>query len=256
VAEGGLGFTFKWNMGWMHDTLQYFGMDPVYRRYHHQLLTFGMVYEYSEHFIMPLSHDEVVHGKGTLLTRMPGDPWQQFANLRSLLVYQYTRPGKPLLFMGSELGSRREWNHDGSLDWHLLGEPESAGLARFVADLGALYRERSELWRGDPDPAGFTWLDADDSDHSVYAYLRRDGDRTAVVLLNLTPVARHDYRAGVPLPGRYRLLLSSDHHQYGGGGFGLVDRVDSEAEPWQGQPLSVRIGLPPLGAVVLGHEPD
>jgi 1,4-alpha-glucan branching enzyme len=256
VGEGGLGFTFKWNMGWMHDTLQYFGMDPVYRRYHHQLLTFGMVYEYSEHFIMPLSHDEVVHGKGTLLTRMPGDPWQQFANLRSLLVYQYTRPGKPLLFMGSELGSRREWNHDGSLDWHLLGEPESAGLARFVADLGALYRERSELWRGDPDPAGFTWLDADDSDHSVYAYLRRDGDRTAVVLLNLTPVARDDYRAGVPLPGRYRLLLSSDHHQYGGGGFGLVDRVDSEAEPWQGQPLSVRIGLPPLGAVILGHEPD
>jgi 1,4-alpha-glucan branching enzyme len=255
VADGGLGFTFKWNMGWMHDTLSYFGMDPVYRRHHHELLTFGMIYEYSEHFIMPLSHDEVVHGKGTLLTRMPGDAWQQFANLRALLVYQYTRPGKPLLFMGAELGSRREWNHDQSLDWHLLDQPLNAGLDRFVAELGALYRERPELWRGDGDPEGFTWLDADDRDHSVYAYLRRDRDRTAVVLLNLTPVPRHDYRAGVPHAGRYGLLLSSDHPGYGGSGFGLVDRVASETQPWQGQPLSVRIGLPPLGAVVLGHEP-
>ena len=255
VAEGGLGFTFKWNMGWMHDTLTYFGMDPVYRRHHHELLTFGMVYEYSEHFIMPLSHDEVVHGKGTLVTRMPGDEWQQFANLRALLVYQYTRPGKPLLFMGSEIGSRQEWNHDRSLDWHLLGQPLNAGLDRFLADLGAVYRERPELWRGDPEFSGFTWLDADDRDHSVYAYLRRDGDRAAVVLLNLTPVPRHDYRAGVPLAGGYRLLLSSDDPRYGGSAFGLVDRVTSEEQAWQGQPLSIRIGLPPLGAVVLAHEP-
>jgi 1,4-alpha-glucan branching enzyme len=153
---------------------------------------------------------------------MPGDPWQQFANLRALLAYQYTRPGKPLLFMGSELGSRREWNHDGSLDWHLAGEPPTAGLLRFLADLGALYRARAELWRGDPDLAGFQWLDADDRDHSIYGYLRRDGDRALVVLLNLTPVPRADYRAGAPAEGRWSLLLSSDHPAYGGGGYGLV----------------------------------
>ena len=256
VRDGGLGFTFKWNMGWMHDTLRYFGMDPIYRRYHHELLTFSMMYEYSEHFIMPLSHDEVVHGKGTLLSKMPGDRWQQFANLRSLLLYQYTRPGKPLLFMGAELGSRQEWNHDRSLDWHLLDDPMSAGLDHFVQDLGTLYARRSELWRADPDLAGFTWLDADDRDHSVYAYVRRDDDRVVVVLLNLTPVPRHDYRAGAPLPGRYRLLLSSDDGRYGGGGFGLVEAVHTEDEPWQGQPASFRIGLPPLGGVVLALEPE
>jgi 1,4-alpha-glucan branching enzyme len=255
ASEGGLGFTFKWNMGWMHDTLRYFALDPVYRRFHHELLTFGMMYEHSEHFIMPLSHDEVVHGKGTLLSRMPGDPWQQFANLRALLVYQYTRPGKPLLFMGAELGSRREWNHDTSLDWHLLAQPLHGALDRFVAELGALYRRRPELWRGDPDPAGFSWLDPDDRDQSVYGYLRRDGTRGVVVLLNLTPVPRHDYRAGAPRPGGYRVLLSSDDPRYGGGGFGLVDRVETESIPWQGQPCSFRIGLPPLGAVVLAHDP-
>jgi 1,4-alpha-glucan branching enzyme len=256
VQEGGLGFTFKWNMGWMHDTLQYFASDPVYRRYHHALLTFGMMYEYSEHFIMPLSHDEVVHGKGTLLAKMPGDEWQQFANLRALLAYQYTRPGKPLLFMGSELGMRREWNHDTSLDWHLAEGPLNAGLGRFLADLGAAYRELPQLSRGDPDLAGFSWLDPDDRDRSVYAYFRRDAGRVTVVLLNLTPVPRHDYRAGAPLPGRYRLTLSSDDQRYGGSGFGLVEAVQTDAEPWQGQPHSFRIGLPPLGAVLLTHEPD
>ncbi len=255
VADGGLGFTFKWNMGWMHDTLRYFATDPIYRKYHHELLTFAMLYEYSEHFIMPLSHDEVVHGKGTLLGRMPGDEWQQFANLRALLAYQYTRPGKPLLFMGSELGSRREWNHDTSLDWHLLDQPLNAGLDRFLAALGRLYHERAELWRSDPDPAGFTWLDPDDRESSIYGYLRRDGGRAVVVLLNLTPVPRHEYRAGAPLPGAYRLLLSSDDPAYGGSGYGLVDRVPTEDVPWQGQPHSFRLGLPPLGAVVLGHEP-
>ncbi len=256
VAEGGLGFTFKWNMGWMHDTLRYFATDPVYRRYHHELLTFSMMYEYSEHFIMPLSHDEVVHGKGTLLGRMPGDEWQQFANMRALLAYQYTRPGKPLLFMGSELGMQREWHHDRSLDWHLADGQLEAGLARFLDDLGARYRERPELWRADPDPAGFLWLDADDRDHSVYAYVRRDGERATVVLLNLTPVPRHDYRVGAPLSGRYRLSLSSDDPRYGGSGFGLVDAAHTEPEPWQGQPQSFRIGLPPLAALLLTDEPD
>ncbi len=256
VAEGGLGFTFKWNMGWMHDTLRYFRTDPVYRRYHHELLTFAMMYEYTEHFIMPLSHDEVVHGKGTLLSRMPGDEWQQFANLRALLAYQFTRPGKPLLFMGAELGMRREWNHDTSLDWHLTERPLNAGLGRFFAELARQYRERSELWRRDPEYVGFLWLDADDRDHSVYAYARRDGEQLTIVLLNLTPVPRHDYRAGAPLPGRYRLAVSSDDPDFGGSGFGLVESVETEATSWQGQAQSFRIGLPPLGALLLVHEPD
>ena len=256
VAQGGLGFTYKWNMGWMHDTLNYFALDPVHRRFHHEWLTFAMMYEYSERFITPLSHDEVVHGKGTLLAKMPGDLWQRFANLRALLAYQYTRPGKPLLFMGAELGSLREWNHDSSLDWHLADEPLNAGLVRFLADLGRLYRERPEFWREDPDYSGFQWLDADDRDHSVYAYLRRDGGRSAVVLLNLTPIPRPGYQAGAPAEGRWSLLLSSDAPQYGGSGYGLVEDVRTELTPWQHQPASFRIDLPPLGAVVLAHEPD
>ncbi len=256
VPEGGLGFTFKWNMGWMHDTLDYFALDPIHRRYHHDLLTFSMMYEYSEHFIMPLSHDEVVHGKGTLLSKMPGDEWQRFANLRALFAYQYTRPGKPLLFMGSELGSLREWNHDGSLDWHLEGQPLHGGLLRFLADLGAVFRARSELWRADPDPAGFSWLDADDRDHSIYSYVRQDGDRVLLVLLNLTPVPRPDYRSGAPRAGRYSTVLSSDDPKYGGGGFGLVSAVRGEPVAWQNQPASLRIALPPLGAVLLAYDPE
>jgi 1,4-alpha-glucan branching enzyme len=255
VGEGGLGFTFKWNMGWMHDTLDYFTKDPVHRRYHHERLTFGMMYEYSEHFIMPLSHDEVVHGKGTLLGKMPGDEWQRFANLRALFAYQYTRPGKPLLFMGSELGSYREWNHDTSLDWHLESRPLNGGLMRFLGDLGAVYRERSELWRGDPDLEGFRWLDADDRDQSVYAYLRRDGDKVLLVLLNLTPVPRPDYRLGAPLPGRYAMVLSSDDPKYGGSGYGLTGELETEPVDWQHQPLSLRVSIPPLGAVLLARQP-
>jgi 1,4-alpha-glucan branching enzyme len=256
APEGGLGFTYKWNMGWMHDTLNYFALDPVHRRYHHEWLTFAMMYEYSERFITPLSHDEVVHGKGTLLAKMPGDRWQKFANLRALLAYQYTRPGKPLLFMGAELGSEREWNHDSSLDWHLAGQELNAGLLRFLADLGRLYRERSELWREDPDYSGFQWLDADDRDHSIYAYLRRDRGRSVIVLLNLTPMPRPGYRAGAPEAGRWSLLLSSDATEYGGGGYGLVGEVSAGPTPWQRQPASLLVDLPPLGAVVLAHEPD
>jgi 1,4-alpha-glucan branching enzyme len=255
VAEGGLGFTFKWNMGWMHDTLDYFAKDPVHRRFHHEKLTFGMMYEYSEHFIMPLSHDEVVHGKGTLLSKMPGDEWQRFANLRALLAYQYTRPGKPLLFMGSELGSYREWNHDSSLDWHLEQRPLNAGLSRFLGDLGGLYQSRPELWRGDPDLEGFRWLDADDRDRSVYGYFRRDGDGILLVLLNLTPVPRPDYRCGAPVAGRYGLVLSSDDPKYGGSGYGLEGSFDTDDVAWQGQPVSLGVSLPPLGAVLLGYQP-
>jgi 1,4-alpha-glucan branching enzyme len=256
VSHGGLGFTFKWNMGWMHDTLEYFATDPLFRPGRHNLLTFGMVYEYSEHFLMPLSHDEVVHGKGTLLGRLPGDEWQQFATLRALLAYQYARPGKSLLFMGSELGSTREWNHDTSLDWHLAGRPLNAGLMRFLADLSTVYKARPELWRGDPMPESFAWLDADDRDHSIYSFFRRDGDGVVVALFNLTPVPRHDFRVGAPRAGRYRLLLSSDAVTYGGSGFGLVDGADTEPVAWQRQAVSFRIGLPPLGAVLLAHDRD
>jgi 1,4-alpha-glucan branching enzyme len=256
VTHGGLGFAFKWNMGWMHDTLDYFATDPLFRSSRHNLLTFSMMYEHSERFLMPLSHDEVVHGKGTLLSRMPGDEWQRFANLRALFTYQFSRPGKSLLFMGSELGSTREWNHDTSLEWHLLDRPLNAGLCRYLADLSAVYRARPELWRGDPDPEAFSWLDADDSAHSIYSYLRRDGDNVAIAILNLTPVPRHDFRVGVPRPGRYRLLISSDADIYGGSGFGLVDGTDSEPVAWQRQADSLRIGLPPLGAVLLAHVSD
>ena len=256
VGQGGLGFTFKWNMGWMHDTLDYFSSDPLFRASRHNLLTFGMMYEYSEHFLMPLSHDEVVHGKGSLLGRMPGDEWQQFANLRALLTYLYARPGKSLLFMGAELGSRREWNHDASLDWHLAEHPLNAGLGRFLADLSRVYRSRPELWRSDSDPAAFCWLDADDNLHSMYSFFRRDGDGVVVALLNLTPVPRHDVRVGAVFPGRYRLLLSSDLERYGGSDFGLVDTVETEPIPWQGQQHSFVIGLPPLGVVLLGHDHD
>jgi 1,4-alpha-glucan branching enzyme len=240
----------------MHDTQDYFSHDPIHRRYHHDRLTFAMLYEYSEHFIMPLSHDEVVHGKGTLLAKMPGDEWQRFANPRALLAYQYTRPGKPLLFMGSELGALREWNHDGSLDWHLEHQGLHGGLVQFLADLGSVFRSRSELWRTDPDPSGFSWLDADDRDHSIYAYFRRDEDRILLVYLNLTPVPRHDYRSGAPRMGRYTLLLSSDDPKYGGAGFGLVPEVLAEPTAWQNQPASLRIGLPPLGAVLLAYDPE
>jgi 1,4-alpha-glucan branching enzyme len=250
VDEGGLGFTFKWNMGWMHDTLSYFAEDPLYRAYRHERLTFGMMYEYSERFILPLSHDEVVHGKRALLAKMPGDEWQQFANLRALLAYQFTRPGKPLLFMGGELGSNREWNHDSSLDWHLSEHPLTAGLLRFLEDLGRMYRERSALWRADSEPAGFTWLDPDDRQHSILAFLRHDDIRHVMVLLNLTPVPREGYRAGAPAGGDYDIILSSDDLKYGGSGYGS-GRVPAQPIPWQRQPYSVVLTLPPLGAVVL-----
>jgi 1,4-alpha-glucan branching enzyme len=251
VAKGGLGFAFKWNMGWMHDTLSYFGREPVHRRYHQDELSFAMVYEYSERFVNPLSHDEVVHGKGSLLEKMPGDLWQKFANLRALLAYQFTRPGKALLFMGSELAPHSEWNHDRSLDWHLAEDPPRRGLARYLEDLGRLYRETPCLWRGDPDPEGFAWIDASDRENSVYAYLRRDAGEQVAVVLNLTPVPRRDYRIGVPRSGRWRLQLSSDDARYGGSGFASAAEVASEGEALHGQAQSLRLDLPPLSALVL-----
>lgn len=251
ASEGGLGFTFKWNMGWMHDTLEYFQADPIYRKHLQGKLTFAMVYEYSERFIMPLSHDEVVHLKRSLLEKMPGDEWQRFANLRALVTYQYTRPGKKLLFMGSELAQRGEWNHDRSLDWHLAREPMHRGFGLFLEELGRVYRELAPLWRHDHDPSGFAWIDVADEQHSVLSYVRRDGEDHAIVVMNLTPIPHADYRIGVPEAGSYVERFSSDDHRFGGSSVETFPRVSTEPSPFHGYPQSVRLQLPPLGVLVL-----
>src|SRR5687768_2553192 len=251
-SQGGLGFTFKWNMGWMHDTLKYFALDPIHRRWHHDQLTFAMIYEYTEKFIMPLSHDEVVHGKGSLLNKMAGDEWQKFANLRALLAYMITRPGKKLLFMSTELAPWTEWNHDAGLEWHLLdGDERRAKHMAYVSRLAATYRERSEFWRHDGDWDGFGWISADDRENSVLVYSRRDGDRHVVVVLNLTPVPRPNYRIGVPAMGEYHEILNSDASEWGGSGHETRQRVHAELAPFHGFPQSVELTLPPLGALVL-----
>ncbi len=249
--EGGLGFTFKWNMGWMHDTLGYFARDPVHRRHHHDELSFAMLYEYDECFVMPLSHDEVVHEKGSLFAKLPGDAWQRLANLRALLAYQWTRPGKPHLFMGAEIAQEQEWRFDASLDWHLAEDPARQGLLRFLEDLGRTVRERPCFWRWDHDRSGFEWIDCHDRAHSTFVYLRRDGDAHAIVALNLTPVPRTEHRLGVPVPGAYRVVLSSDAERYGGSGHPAPETVETDAVGWHGQPQSIRLVLPPLSALVL-----
>ena len=251
TKDGGLGFTFKWNMGWMHDTLEYFKKDPVHRRHHHDQLTFAMLYEYSERFIMPLSHDEVVHGKGSLLSKMPGDKWQKFANLRALLTYQYARPGKKLLFMGTELAPDGEWNHDTSLDWHLAEDPLRSAFARFLADLGRLYVASPPLWRLDDSGEGFSWIDCSDRDNSVIAFVRSDGPDHVIVVLNLTPVPRQGYRIGTPASGRYVEVFCSDDPRYGGSHFETARQVQTEPIPFHGRAQSMLLGLPPLGAIIL-----
>jgi len=252
TQQGGLGFGFKWNMGWMHDTLKYFAEDPVHRRWHHDQLTFAMIYEYTERFVMPLSHDEVVHGKGSLLNKMAGDEWQKFANLRVLLAYMLFRPGKKLLFMGTELAPWSEWNHDASLEWDLLrDDPQRARHFEYVARLGALYRERPEFWRHDADWEGFSWISTDDRENSVLAFVRRDGERHAVVIMNLTPVPRASYRIGVPSSGEYREILNSDAATWGGSGVGTREAVASDPAPFHGFQQSIELTLPPLGVLVL-----
>jgi 1,4-alpha-glucan branching enzyme len=250
---GGLGFGFKWNMGWMHDTLGYFQQDPIYRQYHHHELTFSMIYAFTENFILPLSHDEVVHGKGSLLGKMPGDRWQQLANLRALYAYMWAHPGKKLLFMGGELAQEGEWNHNVSLDWHLLERPEHAGVQQLVRDLNAIYRNEPALYEVDFEPHGFRWLDANDVQRNILAFLRvaRDGDRTLAFIANLSPVPRDCYRVGLPHGGRWREALNTDSELYGGSNVGNYGGVDAEASPWQGQPYSAELTLPPLGVVWL-----
>ncbi|MBN1653377.1 MAG: 1,4-alpha-glucan branching protein GlgB [Deltaproteobacteria bacterium] len=251
VAEGGLGFTFKWNMGWMHDTLKYFARDPIYRKYHQNDLTFSMLYEYTEKFIMPLSHDEVVHGKRSLLEKMPGDLWHRFANLRLLLAYQYTRPGKKLVFMGTEIAPYSEWYSEVSLDWHLAEEESRIGLACFIEDLARIYLERSCLWRKDHEPEGYQWIDHQDHDNTVLSYLRRDGSAHLVVVLNFAPVYHHHYRVGVPEAGAYRELLCSDNLRYFGSGSETPLYLETEPVGQHGFAQSIGLKLPPLGALIL-----
>jgi 1,4-alpha-glucan branching enzyme len=251
---GGLGFGFKWNMGWMHDILDYLRHDPVHRKYHHNQLTFGMLYAWSENFVLPLSHDEVVYGKGSLLAKMPGDDWQRFANLRLLYAFMWAYPGKKLLFMGGEFGQSAEWNHDRSLDWHLLDEgPYHRALQALVADLNGRYRARPALHQLDADSAGFAWMDCDDSEQSVVSFARfaRNRDDLVVCVCNFTPVVRRDYRVGVPRPGWYAELVNTDSALYGGSNVGNAGGVASEPVPWRGQLHSVRLTLPPLAALWL-----
>ena len=251
IREGGLGFTFKWNMGWMHDTLEYFEKDPIYRRYHQDLLTFAMIYEHSENFTMPLSHDEMVHLKGSLYEKMPGDHWQKLANLRTLFAYMVTRPGKSLLFMGSEIAEPCEWNHDQSLDWHLAAEPDRAAFMRFMERLGKVYAATSAFWQLDPDPRGFEWIDVNDRANSVLSFIRRSNDGHAVIVLNLTPTPHGAYRIGVPEGGEYTCLLSTDAREWGGSGYGEFAVVQANDIPYHGRRYSIEVALPPLSAVVL-----
>ncbi len=253
---GGLGFGFKWNMGWMHDTLTYFQKDPVHRRFHHHTLTFSLMYAFSENFILPLSHDEVVHGKRSLLDKMPGDRWQKFANLRSLYAYMWAHPGKKLLFMGGELAEWEEWNHDGSLHWNLLEYAEHQGVQSLVRDLNLTYRAEPALWEVDDDPSGFRWLEANDAANNVVAFARLDakGTQAVVCVLNLSPVPRYAYRVGMPEAGRWREVLNTDSAYYGGSGVGNLGGVDAEATPWHDQPYSALLTLPPLGTVWLVPE--
>jgi len=256
TAAGGLGFDFKWNMGWMHDTLDYFSRDPVHRRHHHRNLTFGLLYAFSEQFVLPLSHDEVVHGKGSLLGRMPGDRWQRFANLRALYAYMWAHPGKKLLFMGGELAQEAEWSHERSLDWHLRDDPAHAGVQTLVRDLNRVYRAEPALYEVDAEPAGFAWLEADDAASNVLAFCRfaRDRSRPLVCVANFSPVPREGYRIGLPTGGRWAERLNSDAVPYGGSGMGNGGAVEAEREPRHGQPFSVALTLPPLAVLWLVPE--
>jgi len=253
VYVGGLGFGMKWDMGWMHDTLEYFRRDPVYRRFHQNALTFRMVYAFSENFVLALSHDEVVHGKGSLLDKMPGDGWQKFANLRLLYGYMWGSPGKKLLFMGGEFGQGQEWSHERSLDWHLLGHPLHAGVAEWVRDLNLALRENPALHAHDFDAAGFEWVDCNDADASVLSWLRHGdhADPDVLVVANFTPVPRDGYRVGVPHGGFWREVLNSDAHEYGGSGVGNLGGRDAEPVPAHGRAFSISLTLPPLGLVFL-----
>ena len=256
VSDNGLGFAYKWNMGWMHDSLQYIERDPVHRAWHHDEITFGLLYAFSERFILPISHDEVVHGKGSLLAKMPGDRWQKFANLRAYLGFMWTHPGKKLLFMGCEIAQEGEWNHDGEVDWHLLGDPAHAGVQRLVRDLNRLYAAQPALHARDTDGNGFRWIVGDDRANSVFVYLRSAGRDHAPILVacNMTPTPRHDYRIGVPQAGAWREIANTDSQFYGGGNMGNQGVVRTTGEASHGEQQSIAITLPPLSTIMLRAE--
>lgn len=266
VKNGGLGFTYKWNMGWMHDTLRYIEYDPIHRRHHHHDLTFGMVYAYSEHFVLPISHDEVVHGKGSLYQKMPGDDWQKLANLRAYFGFMFSHPGKKLLFMGCEFGQLGEWNHDASPEWHLLDDPRHRGVQRLVRDLNRLYREEPALHESDCEPAGFRWLIGDDMNNSVFAFLRLSANAAPLlVVCNMTPVPRSHYRIGIPdlsdsshaddaHSGTWKEILNTDAAVYGGSNLGNDGRVDTTEQSANGHPHSLSLMLPPLSTLVFRKD--
>jgi 1,4-alpha-glucan branching enzyme len=255
IDSGGLGFGYKWNMGWMNDMLSYVSRDPIHRQYHHNELTFGLMYAFSENFVLPLSHDEVVHGKGSLIGKMPGDDWQKLANLRAFYGFMWTHPGKKLLFMGGEFAQQREWNHDQGLDWHLLERQEHRGVKNLVSDLNRVCRQTPALYQLDTDASGFEWLDADNQHMSIFSYLRKGvGDAVPViVIINMTPTPRHNYQVGVPVAGRYRELINTDSEHYGGSnvGNGNGNGLDASEQSWQGQPCSLQVSVPPLATLIL-----
>jgi 1,4-alpha-glucan branching enzyme len=256
VYLGGLGFGLKWNMGWMHDTLKFFQTDPLFRRHHFNQITFSIWYAFTENFVLALSHDEVVHGKGSLIGKMPGDEWQQFANLRLLFGYMWGHPGKKLIFMGCEFGQKREWQHDGSLEWHVLQYPLHAGVQRWVRDLNFFYRATPALYEQDFTQEGFEWVDCNDADSSVLSFLRKDRSQGTVVLVicNFTPIVRSNYRVGVPRGGLWRECLNSDAGVYGGSGQGNAGAVQAEDHSTHGRPHSLTLTLPPLGVLFLSPQ--
>jgi 1,4-alpha-glucan branching enzyme len=258
VYLGGLGFTYKWNMGWMHDILTYMSKDPVFRRWEHTHLTFSMLYAYNENFILPFSHDEVVHGKGSMIGKMPGDDWQRAANLRALYGYMYAHPGKKLLFMGNEIAQWREWNHDEGLPWGSVDEPPHVGVRQLVRDLNRLYQDEPALHQVDYDPAGFEWIDCTDNENSVISFIRRarNADDAVVVVLNFTPLVREVYRLGVPAPGRYREIINTNAAVYGGTNVGNGGVLETTPDPSHGHPQSISLTLPPLSALILKRDSE
>jgi 1,4-alpha-glucan branching enzyme len=256
LEDGGLGFNYKWNMGWMHDTLEYVKRDPVHRAWHHNELTFSLVYAWSEKFVLPISHDEVVHGKGSLLGKMPGDRWRQLATLRAYLAFMWAHPGKKLLFMGCEFGQESEWNHDEELPWHLLERPEHSAVQRLVGDLNRLYTCEPALHRLDADPSGFEWVVGDDSANSIFAFLRNSGDDAPPLafVLNMTPEPHQDYRIGLPRAGRWREVLNTDAALYGGSNRGNAGVIQTDDQPQHGHPASAALVVPPLAAIMLRYE--
>jgi len=248
---GGLGFSMKWNMGWMHDTLTYVEKDPVYRQYHHDQLTFGFLYSFTENFVLPLSHDEVVHGKGSLLNKMPGDEWQKFANLRLLYLYMYAYPGKKILFMGGEFAQHTEWDFDAQIDWQLLEKPLHQGVQKLITDLNIYYKQTPELYKHEFQHQGFEWIDCLDANQSIISFKRRDGDRFIIVVLNFTPTPHQNYRIGMDTKHSYRVVLNSDSEYYGGSNVGDSGLIPTETKPWMNKPYSFTLTIPPLAGVIL-----